>query len=335
MSITSTELPDRRKPGLAPDGPSRSSWRGTTVVILRDYAVVVTSVVVFVVLAFTQSAFFSTTNLENIAFQNAPLAIMAVGTTIALIMRGFDLSLGSVYAFSGVTAAWVANHTDPTLGLIGGVVSGLLVGVINGVLVTQFRINSFLATLSTGMIVVALGNLYSGGFAITVTNPSFQTIGNSKVFGLQDATWLLVIFAIVVGLVLARSRFGRHSYAIGGNPAAARLSGVRLNLTQTAAFALSGFGAGAAGVIAASQVGQGSTAVGADLTLQAIAAVVVGGTSIAGGSGAIWRSVVGVALLGMISNGISLFGLNPLWGDIITGGIILVAVAFQGLERRS
>jgi ribose transport system permease protein len=136
-----------------------------------------------------------------------------------------------------------------------------------------------------------------------------------------------------VGVILSLSRFGRYSYAIGGNPTAARLSGVRLNLIQTAAFALSGFGAGAAGVIAASQVGQGSTDVGSSLTLQAIAAVVVGGTSIAGGSGAIWRSVCGVALLAMIANGIALIGINPVWGDIITGLIILVAVALQGLTK--
>jgi ribose transport system permease protein len=109
---------------------------------------------------------------------------------------------------------------------------------------------------------------------------------------------------------------------------------VRLDLIETGGFALSGFGAGLAGIIAASQIGQGSTDVGADLTLQAIAAVVVGGTSIAGGSGAIWRSVCGVLLLGMIANGIVLFGFNPLWGDIITGGVILVAVALQGLSKR-
>jgi ribose transport system permease protein len=325
-----------RQTGPSGSGAARTAanWRGTTVVILRDYAVIVTGVIVFVFLSASQSAFFSVTNLENIAYQNAPLTIMAVGTTIAIIMRGFDLSMGSVYAFAGVTAAWLANHVDPTVGIIGGVVTGLLVGVVNGLLVTKGRINSFLATLATGIIVVALGNLITGGFQITVTNPSFQTIGTSQVLGLQDATWLLVIFAVVVGVILAMSRFGRYSYAIGGNPAAARLSGVRLNFVQVAAFGLSGLGAGAAGVIAASEIGQGSTDVGSDLTLQAIAAVVVGGTSIAGGSGAIWRSVCGVALLAMIANGISLFGANPVYGDIITGLIILVAVALQGLTKR-
>jgi ribose transport system permease protein len=332
MSATHQRMPQLEPSGL---GSARDAarWHGMAVVVLRDYAVVVTGVFVFIVLSLTQSAFFSLTNLENIAYQNAPLAIMAVGTTIAIIMRGFDLSLGSVYAFTGVTAAWLANHTDPTLGIIGGVATGVLVGVVNGLLVTLVRVNSFLATLATGIIVVALGNLITGGFQITVTNPAFQTIGTSRVLGLQDATWLLVIFVVVVGVILSQARFGRYSYATGGNPTAARLSGVRINLVQTAAFALSGFGAGAAGVIAASQVGQGSTDVGADLTLQAIAAVVVGGTSIAGGSGAIWRSVCGVALLAMIANGIALFGINPVWGDIISGLIILVAVALQGLTR--
>lgn len=315
----------------SPDAGAR--WRRAAVTVLRDYAVLVTGVAVFVALATTQPVFFSLTNLKNIAYQNAPLAMMAVGTTIAIIMRGFDLSLGSVYAFSGVTAAWLANHTNPTVGLIGGVVTGVIVGGVNGLLVTRVKINSFLATLSTGIIVVALGNLITGGFQITVTATSFTTVGTGQFLGLQDATWLLVVFAVIVGVILSLSRFGRYSYAIGGNSAAARLSGVRLNLIQTAAFALSGLGAGAAGVIAASQIGQGSTGVGSDLTLKAIAAVVVGGTSIAGGSGAIWRSVCGVALLAMIANGIALIGINPVWGDIITGLIILVAVALQGLTK--
>lgn len=334
MSAARQGVP-QTEPSGAGSARTAANWRGTTVVVLRDYAVIVTGVIVFIVLSATQSAFFSVTNLENIAYQNAPLAIMAVGTTIAIIMRGFDLSMGSVYAFAGVTAAWLANHVDPTVGIIGGVATGVLVGVVNGLLVTKGRVNSFLATLATGIIVVALGNLITGGFQITVTSPSFQTIGTSRVLGLQDATWLLVIFAVVVGVILSQARFGRYSYAIGGNPTAARLSGVRLNVVQIAAFGLSGLGAGAAGVIAASQIGQGSTDVGSDLTLQAIAAVVVGGTSIAGGSGAIWRSVFGVALLGMIANGISLFGVNPVYGDIITGLIILVAVALQGLTKRA
>ncbi|MCW2855510.1 MAG: inner-rane translocator [Marmoricola sp.] len=334
MSVTS-RVP--RKLHTARVVPQRAGANRLIAVVglLRDYAVVVTGVLIFIVLSITQPVFFSSSNLENIVNQNAPLAIIAVGTTIAIIMRGWDLSLGSIYAFSGVTAAWLANHSTPFIGLIGGVLSGVLIGLINGVLVSRLRINSFLATLASGMIVLALGNLYSGGFVITVAAPSFQTLGTGTVLGIQDATWLMIIFAVIVGLILARSRFGRYSYAIGGSPTASRLSGVRLALIETAAFALSGFGAAAAGVIAASQVSQGSSDVGSDLTLRAIAAVVVGGTSIAGGSGAIWRSVCGVLLLGMLANGINLFGVNPLWSDIITGGVILVAVGLQGIGRRT
>jgi ribose transport system permease protein len=333
MSVTSDERADI--PAAAVRAGNHTNWPSTAVTILRDYAVLVTGAIVFLILTITQSAFFSTSNLENVVYHNAPLAMMAVGTTVAIIMRGFDLSLGAVYGFAGVSAAWLANHTDPTLGLIGGVATGVLIGLINGVFVTRLKINSFLATLASGMIAVAIANLYSGGFVINVSDTSFQTIGTGMFLGIQDATWLMLIFAVVLGIALSQSRFGRYSYAIGGNPTAARLSGVRINFIETSAFALSGFGAGAAGVIAASQVGQGSTDIGGDLTLQAIAGVVVGGTSIAGGSGAIWRSVCGVLLLGMIANGIALYGFNPLWGDIITGTVILVAVALQGLNKRS
>lgn len=317
---------------------SRSDRPGSTDTLiwaLREYGIVVACVAVFAVLAVTQSAFFSADNLQNVIFQNAPLAIMAVGTTIAIIMGGFDLSLGPVYAFAGVTAAWFGLHVDPTLGLFVGVAVGLAIGVINGVLITGLRINSFLATLATGIIVLAGGQLYSSGFLITVEDPSFQTLGTGKILGVENATWVLILFAIVVGVVLARSRFGRYAYAAGGNAQAARLSGVRVPRMQIAAFALSGFGAGLAGIIATSRVAQGSTDVGQELTLQAIAAVVVGGTSILGGSGAIWRTILGVALLSMIANGFNLFGVNPIYGSIMTGAIILVAVALQSLGRRS
>jgi ribose transport system permease protein len=308
---------------------SRAAW------VLREYGIVVTCVVAFVVLSVTQSAFFSADNLTNVVYQNAPLAIIAIGTTVAIIMGGFDLSLGSVYAFSGITAAWFAVHVDPTLGLFAGMAVGLVVGTVNGLLITGLRINSFLATLATGMIVVAGGQLYSSGFLVSVEDIGFQTLGAGTTLGLENATWVLIVFGVIVGVLLARSRFGRYAYAVGGNADAARLSGVRLSWMRIGAFALSGFGAGLAGVIAASRVGQGSTDVGQELTLQAIAAVVVGGTSILGGSGAVWRTAFGVALLAMIANGFNLFGVNPIYGNVMTGCIIIVAVALQGLGRRS
>jgi ribose transport system permease protein len=329
MTVATRERPAATTGGSHhPDRSSRAVW------ILREYGIVVTCVAVFLVLSVTQSAFFSVDNLRNVVYQNAPLAILAIGTTIAIIMGGFDLSLGSVYAFAGITAAWFAVHVDPTLALFAGVAVGLIVGTINGLLITGLRINSFLATLATGMIVIAVGQLYSSGFLISVEDLDFQTLGSGKLIGLEDATWVLIVFGVVVGVLLARSRFGRYAYAVGGNADAARLSGVRLSRMRIAAFAISGLGAGLAGVIAASRVGQGSTDVGQDLTLQAIAAVVVGGTSILGGSGAIWRTAFGVALLAMIANGFNLFGVDPIYGDVMTGFIIIVAVALQGLGRR-
>lgn len=302
--------------------------------ILRDYGILVTCAVVFAVLSISQTAFFAGQNIENIAYQNAPMAIAAVGATIPIITGGFDLSQGSVFALSGTTSAWMAVHVDPTVGLVVGILVGLLIGIGNGLLITVLRINSFLATLATGLIIRAAAQFYSGGFLIQVSDEGYQSLGIGKFLGLENATWVFIGFALIIGIILARSTFGRYVYAVGGNAEASRFSGVRNSWIKIGAFAISGLGASLAGVIGASRIGQGQTDVGTGLELTAIAAVVVGGTSILGGSGAVWRTVLGVALLAMIANGFNLFGVDPIYGDIMTGGIIIVAVALNALGRR-
>jgi ribose transport system permease protein len=301
--------------------------------VLRDYGIVVVCILLFSVLSIVQDAFLTEENIKNVASQNAPLAIVAVATTIPIITGGFDLSLGATYALAGITAAWLAVNLDPTAGIILGILLGLAIGVGNGLLITGLRINSFLATLATGLIIRALAVLYSGGFLIQVEAEGFRTLGLGHFLGLEIATWVFIGFALILGIVLARSAFGRYVYAVGGNPEAARLSGVRISAVRVGAFAISGLGAGLAGVIGASRIGQGQTDVGVGIELTAIAAVVVGGTSILGGSGAIWRTVFGIALLAMITNGFNLFGISPVYSDIMTGGIIIVAIALQGIGR--
>jgi ribose transport system permease protein len=302
---------------------------------LRQYGIVVVCVVVFLLLGVLQDSFMTSDNLRNIAYQNAPIAIIAVGTTIAIIAGGFDLSLGAVYALSGIVAAWIAVNVDPTVGLIVGVLVGLGVGLVNGALVTGLGLNSFLATLATALIIRALAVVISGGFLIDAATPSFQQLGLSDVLGLKIPTLIFIVVSIVLGLVLARSTFGRYVYAVGGNAEASRLSGVSATKVRLVAFAISGLGAGLAGVIGASRIGQGQTDVGGGYELTAIAAVVIGGSSITGGSGAIWRTVCGIALLSMITNAFNLFGYDPVYGDIATGAVILIAVLVNTLDRRS
>jgi ribose transport system permease protein len=308
--------------------------RAQVVPTVQQYGIVITFALVFVALAVSQDAFFTWGNLSNVVYQNAPLAIIVVAVTIPMVGAGFDLSVGAIYASAGVTAAALAVELNPTAGILLGILLGLVLGILNGALITSLGIHSFLATLATGIIIGAVAVLYTGGFVVQVDDPDFRTLGLGTFLGLENAIWAFIGFAIIMGIVLSRSKFGRHVYAVGGNVEAARLSGIRISAIRIGTFAISGLGAGLAGVIGASRIGQGQTDVGVGLELTAIAAVVVGGTSIYGGAGAVWRSVFGVGLLVMIINGFNLMGIEPAWSTIITGAIIILAIALNELGRR-
>jgi ribose transport system permease protein len=238
-----------------------------------------------------------------------------------------------VFALSGVMAAWLANHVDPAIGIVGGVVVGLVVGMANGVLVVA-GLNSFLATLASSLVIRGLAVVITGGLLITVSDEAFGAIGKDDVLGLRYAIVALILVAGTLWFVTARTAFGRYVYAIGGNEEAARLSGVRVGLVRCGTFAISGGCAGLAGVLAASLASTGQADMGVGLELDAIAAVVIGGTSILGGVGAVWRTILGVFLLALVVNGFNLLNLPPYTQDIFTGTIIVAAIALNSLSGR-
>jgi ribose transport system permease protein len=295
---------------------------------------VVSVVALFVALTVLSDAFATKTNLLNILDQNAPLGIIACGATLVIVAGGFDLSVGAAFAATGVVAAWVAVHVSSDLGLIAGAAAGLAFGLFNGWLVAGLGVNAFVATLASALVFGGIGQLITNGQLIVVSDPSFAKLGPGDVLGVK---YSIVLFAVVVAatwLLLARTKLGARMYAVGGNPEAARLSGVRVARIRVVTFALSGLGAGIAGVIGASRVATGQADVGLGLELQAIAAVVIGGTSIAGGEGAVWRTVLGVLLLALIQNGFNILDVNPVWQGIVQGAIIAAAVAVDTRARR-
>jgi ribose transport system permease protein len=303
--------------------------------LLRDYAVPATLVALFVGLSLTTENFLTEQNLKNVLEQSTVIGLIAVAGTLVIIAGGFDLSVGSIFAISGVIAAQAAIHWDPVAGLIVGILAGAACGVGNGILVTVFRINPFIATLGSAIVIAGIALRITHGDLITVDlESSFTELGLGSLFGLKYSIWIWLAFTLVMGFLLARTTLGRYIYASGGNEEAARLSGVRVALVRTTTYVLSGFAAGLAGVISASQIGTGQADVGAELPLTAVAAIVVGGTSIWGGQGAIWRTIVGVLLLSLISNGFNLKGLDPVYYDIVYGGIILVAAGLDAFLRR-
>ena len=302
---------------------------------LRPYGIIFAFIVVFAILSSMTSAFATTRNILNVLDQAAQVGLAALGVTLAIIGGCFDLSLGAVFAVTGCVAAFIAKLGYPALGIGVGILLGFLLGCMNGLIITRLHINSFVATLATGLIISGIAYVTTDGLLIEISNPSFAVLGRGYFLGVKFPIYVFFGFAILVWFLLSRTTIGRYIYAIGGNEEAARLSGVHTDLIRILTFAISGLGAGLAGVIAASRITTGEADVGNALTLSAIAAVVIGGTSILGGEGAIWRTVFGVLLLQLISNGMNILDIPPFYQLIVQGVIILFAVTLDAVRSRS
>ena len=301
---------------------------------IRDLGIVLAFVALVVALSLATDTFLTERNLLNILDQSAPLGIVACAITICIIAGIFDVSSGAIFAVSAVVATKMANAVDPYVGLVAGVLAGLALGILNGVLVHYTRINSFIGTLATSIVYRGIAILVTGGMIVTVTDEAFSKLGTQELLNAKWSVWVFAAFFAFTAFLLARTTFGRYVYAVGGNAEAARLSGVRGGLIQGACYALSGFAAGIAGVLAASRTSSAQADLGTGLELAAIAAAVVGGTSILGGEGAVWRGVLGVLTLAVIGNGFDLLGINTTYQQLVQGILILLAVAVDQLVRR-
>lgn len=301
---------------------------------LREYGIVFAFVAVFAVLSLLSPAFFTLRNMANVLDQSAQVGLVAVGATITIIGGGFDLSSGAIFAASGSLAAYIARLGYPVLGLSAGVLLGAILGILNGAMIAGIRINSFVATLASGLVIRGLAYVMTQGLLIQIDDERFAALGQLRVLEVKLPVYILFIFAIIAWFLLSRTAFGRYVYAIGGNEEAARLSGVRVKVVRTATFMLSGLAAGLAGIIGASRITTGQANVGTGLELSAIAAVVIGGTSIMGGEGAVWRTLLGVILLQLISNGMNILNVPSFYQLVVQGGVILFAVSLDALRHR-
>ena len=300
----------------------------------QNYAVLIMAVVLVIALALLSSNFLTFRNLLNILNQNAPLAIMASAMTLVIISGGFDLSVGAIFAVGSVCSAWIALNVDPILGLVAAPFVGLLLGWINGMVITKLNVHSFLATIATSLIFTGTAIVISDGRLIPVRVDIFTWLGREKIVGIFVAVWVMLAFAILLTFLLNNTIFGRKLFSVGGNEQAAILSGIRSNRVKIAAFAINGLAAGLASSIATSRVSMGQASAGTGMELQAIAAVILGGTSIYGGSGAVWRSIVGVLLLALIGNGFNILNADPFYRDLTTGLVILAAIGISSAGKR-
>jgi len=322
----------------APTLSRRPDQRPPVLEIAREYGILVIIALLLIGLTFASDSFLTPRNLLNILNQSAPLAIIACALTFVIIGGGFDLSTGAIFGVAAVSAGWIAIHVDPMLAILVGPVIGMVLGVVNGIIITAFNVHSFLVTLATSLVYRGIAILITDGKLIPVRIPEFAWIGRSRVslFGLEVNVAVLVMLAFMVLMmfVLNRTTFGRKVFAVGGNSEAALLSGIRTRLIVVITFAMSGIASGLAGVITVSRISMAEPQAGAGMELEAIAAVILGGTSIMGGAGAIWRSVAGVLLMALIGNGFNILNVNPFFKDLTTGVIIVVAVALAAASPK-
>lgn len=314
--------------------PSLSIVRARYLPSWRSAGILLPFVVLFLVLSVTSGPFLTTTNLLNILDQQSAILIMAAAGTLVLVGGGIDLSVGATYGLAGVVAAQVVLHTSPVVALSAAIAVGLVVGLVNGVVTTYFRINALIATLAVSFIVAGIASKVTNGNLLVLTDkPGFANVARSELLAVRSSIWIALLCLVVLGVLLSRTTFGRYLYAAGGNAEAARLAGVRINRVRIAAFMASGAAAAIGGVIDVSRVLSAQSTSGDQLTFTVLAGMVVGGTSILGGEGAVWRTSIGVLFIALVGNGFDLLGVDPLYQQITLGVILLLAVGADALSR--
>lgn len=339
MSTPTAPSPDEEVLDAPPE-PSQPLWRqlltGSTTSI---FLVLVGMIAVFSLLKFDQ--FFTVSNARNIGTDAAVLLVVATGLTYVIITAGIDLSVGSVLVFASVVSARAMNAVGGDtwgviiVGLVVGLLAGVGWGMLNGFLVTKAKIPSFIVTLGTLGMGLGAALLITGG--VDERNVPFklvETIGTGRLFG--QIPWLVVIaavMALIFGIILAQTRFGRYTYAIGSNEEGVRRTGVNVDRHLIKVYALCGALAGFAGALSLARFGTTSIAGNTTLNLDAIAAIVIGGTSLFGGVGTILGTVVGVFIPAVLRNGFVIVGVQPFWQQVAVGAVLIVAVYLDQLRR--
>jgi ribose transport system permease protein len=314
--------------------PPNAAWREQLPTLVRVYGIILTLVILLAVVAIGNPAFLSQQNILNMLSQWAPAGIMAVGMTFVILTGGFDLSVASGYSLCAVVAAYVGQSYPPSLAFAAAIVVGLLFGLANGFLVAVVRINPFITTVGSGFIINGVALVMTENAAFLVDNPDFATLGAGRWHGIPYSGVLLVVFLVVFGLILARTIYGEAIYAVGGNYEASRLSGIRVRAVLASTYVVLGGCVGLAGSIAASQLSSAQANLDPGIIFDVLTIVVVGGTSLSGGSGAMWRTAVGLGIIATISNGFVLLDISPYYQSIIKGAIIVAALALDtGLTR--
>ncbi|MCE0765100.1 ABC transporter permease [Pseudonocardia kujensis] len=333
---TGTEEEARTAPAVARVSDGVAASRFSFSRFASRYSMVGVLVLLVIAASVLYPGFLRGANIGNILTQNSAVGLIAIGMTFVIISGGFDLSVGATYAlgatlFAGLT---LATGSIVVAGL-GALAAGVIVGLVNGLVVARLGINPFVATLGTSSVVSGIAYIYSNSSPFIVNSvPEFQDLALSTIAGVRLPIWILVIVFVVAGFLLAKTTYGRNIAAVGGNYEAAWLTGLRVKGLNASVYVLTGVLSALAGMMDASRLGVGQADVGGAMALDAIAIVVVGGTSLRGGEGAIWRSAVGLLILATLTNVFYSLNVSQNWQLIAKGCIVVAAVAVDALVRR-
>ncbi|MGB7102288.1 MAG: ABC transporter permease [Xanthobacteraceae bacterium] len=310
--------------------PPVAAWREQLPTLIRVYGIILTLVLLVAVVGIGNPAFLSGRNIFNMLSQWAPAGIMAVGMTFVILTGGFDLSVASGYSLCAVVAAYVGQSYPPSIAFGAAIIVGLLFGLANGLLVAVVRINPFITTVGSGFIINGVALVMTKNAAFLVDNPDFGTLGAGRWHGIPYSGMFLIVFLLVFGFILARTVYGEAIYSVGGNYEASRLSGIRVRAVVASTYVVLGGCIGLAGSIVASQLSSAQANLDPGIIFDVLTIVVVGGTSLSGGTGAMWRTAVGLGIIATISNGFVLLDISPYYQSIIKGTIIVAALALDG-----
>ena len=285
-------------------------------------------IIFFIILTtFLSDDFLKTRNIQNLLFAISVEGLMVIGMTIVMIGRGFDLSIGSVMALSGVLVI-----DFQYLGIIPscliGILSGLILGLFNGFLVAYIKINPFISTLGTMVMVRGLVMTYTNARPSVGENFEFMMLAREKFFGVPLLFIIFFIFSIIFIIIIKRSLYGRYIYALGGNEEALRLSGVNVKIVKLSSYAICGFFAGLAGIILAARLNTGSPIIGEKTALNVIAAVLLGGTTLSGGVGSIFGSICGLFSIGLTINVMNIFNIQSYIQKIFIGLLLILLILY-------
>lgn len=304
---------------------------------LSNYGIYIAFVAIFIILSFLSDSFLTVQNMLNLTRQASFNGLLAIGMTFTVMTGGIDLSVGSIMAMSALAAATFSTTNSalvlPTgVAIAVGLAVGALAGLVNGLIITKGSVPPFIATLATQMVFRGACLVFTNGQPITSYIESYKWLGQGYILGIPVPVYLYLVLVLVSVYLLHYAKFGRHVYAVGGNPQAARASGLNIHKIAIATYIISGVLAAFSGIALSSRVNATSPILGQTYESDAIAAAVMGGTSFTGGVGTIPGTIVGTFIIAMISNGLDMMGVSSYYQQIVKGVIILIAVLADSMK---